>query len=117
VHDVVVAPFAIAVGLLARRVVPDRWWRPVQSGLVATAAVLLLAWRPLTGSGAWKHNVSIQPLDYRSATATALGVVWSVVLAWSALRWLRARRAALSGARGGVRASRATVAPSPRPPG
>jgi hypothetical protein len=92
VHDVVIAPVAIAAGVLARRLVPARWWRPVQSGLFASAVVLLLAWRPLTHSGSGKHNVSIQPLDYRTATATALGVVWFAVLLWCALRWRAGRR-------------------------
>jgi hypothetical protein len=92
VHDALVVPATIAVGLLVHRFVPGRLRPAVRFGAIATGTLLLLAWRPLEHSGAGKHNRTVQPLDYRTATATALTVVWVIALVW-AVRALRRDRA------------------------
>ena len=91
VHDLLVAPvIAVAAWALAR-VVPDRWWPPVQAGLVISAFVLLLAALPLVGSADGTGNPTIQPLDYATSTLTALALVWGAVGVWFVGGRLRTR--------------------------
>jgi hypothetical protein len=86
-HDLVVAPFVCLVGVAVARVAPP-WLRgPVQAGLIASAAVLAVAWLPLRGSARVTDNPTIQPLDYVTATATVLAVVWIAAGAWAWYRW------------------------------
>ena len=93
VHDLLVAPIAIAVGWAVSRMVPLVAKVPVQLGLVATGVVLVVGWAPLRGYGraTVPDNPSVQPLDYTSATLTVLAVVWIAVAAWIALRLVRNR--------------------------
>jgi hypothetical protein len=86
-HDLLVAPIACLVGLVVARAAPCWLRAPVQAGLFASACVLAVAWLPLQGTASPVGNPSIQPLDYTSATATVLGVVWIAALAWAAIRW------------------------------
>jgi hypothetical protein len=85
VHDFVLAPMVLLVGLGVAHVVPKRLREPVRVGLVASGVVLLVAWRPLQHSAASKHNATVQPLDYRTATLTVLVCVWLLVGAWFAI--------------------------------
>ena len=98
VHDFLVAPLAIVVGLALRCLVPARVRAPAQFGAFASAIVLALAWRPLTHSAAYKHNATAQPLDYVSATLIVLGVVWAIAAMWIAVRLKVARRLLARGA-------------------
>ena len=83
VHDLLFAPaVALTVWLLARPV-PDRWRPPVAAGLVISVFVVLLALLPLSGSAEVADNPTIQPLDYRTSTLTALGLVWAGVALWT----------------------------------
>lgn len=90
-HDAVVAPAACAAGVLVTRALPPSWRAPVQAGLLASAAVLLVAAAPLRHTAERVGNPTLQPLDYRTATLTALAIVWGVVLAVTLLH-RRARR-------------------------
>ena len=97
-HDLVLAPIAtlVAVGVLA--VVPRGWRAPLLAGLGATVVVLLLAW-PLLGGYGRTDNPTELPLDYPTAVATVLGVVWGLVALWFgvlATRALRRRPTTLS---------------------
>lgn len=78
-HDLLLAPVVAVVAWLLARVVPARWWPPVAAGLVISAFVVLLALLPLRGSADVSGNPTIQPLDYRTSTLTALGLVWAGV--------------------------------------
>jgi hypothetical protein len=75
-HDVALVPATLVVGAAVHRFAPRAARGALQFGLIGTAVVLFLAWRPLTDSGAHVHNPTVQPLDYPRATATALLVVW-----------------------------------------
>lgn len=91
-HDLIVAPLVLAVGWLLARLVPARWRGPVHVGVVASASILLLAALPLVGSAEDAGNPTIQPLDYRTSTLTALALVWAAIGTWAAVRAARARR-------------------------
>ena len=88
-HDLLLAPLVVLVGVAVRRVVPRLALGPVQFGLIASGVVLLIAWRPLHHSAAYKHNATVQPLDYGTATLTVLAVVWTIATAWVAVRVVR----------------------------
>jgi hypothetical protein len=87
VHDALLAPAACVIGALVARVAPS-WLRPpLQAGLLASAFVLAVAWLPLQGTAEPVGNASIQPLDYATATATVLAVVWLGASIWAVVRW------------------------------
>lgn len=87
-HDLLLAPVVLIVGWLMARYVPARQRPPVHAGVVVSACLLALAYLPLRGTASGTGNSSIQPLDYRTSTLTALALVWAGVGAWlAARRW------------------------------
>jgi hypothetical protein len=84
VHDALLVPATIAVGVLVHHFVPARYRPAVRFAGIASGTALLLAWRPLTHSGAGKHNSTLQPLDYTRATSTVVLTVLVVTMAWAA---------------------------------
>jgi hypothetical protein len=89
VNDFLILPLVAGIGVGLTKVPLGRWRAPVQAGLFASAIVLIVGYpgiRELSASS----NPTIQPLNYATATLTALGVVWAVVLAWAVLRHRRA---------------------------
>lgn len=92
VHDALVAPAVGLLGVLVARVVPAGRARSlVQAGLVASGVVLAVAWIPLRGLGGNPGNPTIRPLDYGTATLTALALVWGAVAGTALVGWLRDR--------------------------
>ncbi|MBK5287235.1 MAG: hypothetical protein JJE46_02090 [Acidimicrobiia bacterium] len=93
VHDLVIAPIAVAVGWTIGRLVPRGWRTPITTGLVATGVVLVVAWPALRGYGraVVPDNPSVQPLAYGTAVAWVLGAVWIGVAIWLVIRWWGAR--------------------------
>ena len=93
-HDFVLAPLACLVGALVARVLP-RWCRaPVQGALLVTGVLLIVVFPALRGYGRdhVPDNLSAQPLDYTTATLTALAVVWAAATMWAAVRLASARQ-------------------------
>ena len=93
-HDFVLAPLACLVGAVVARALP-RWSRaPVQAALLVTGVLLIVVFPALLGYGHDQvpDNPSVQPLDYATATLTALAVVWTGAAAWSAVRLASAGR-------------------------
>ncbi len=86
VHDLVIAPAACALGALAHRWLSPRVRLPVQSALFASVIVLFLVQNALRGTGKFRHNASIQPLNYATATITVLVVIWLIAGAWIIVR-------------------------------
>ena len=93
VHDFVVAPAICAAGLVCVRLLPDRARAPAQAGLIVTGAVLLVAILPLQGTAEGTGNETIQPLNYATATLTALAIVWVAAGVWLVIRLRRGRSA------------------------
>jgi hypothetical protein len=91
-HDLVIAPLACAAGWLISLCMPRPARLPVQSACFASAVVLVVVQNALRGTGSFKHNPTVQPLDYASSTATALGVVWLIAVAWTLVRLRRGAR-------------------------
>ena len=107
-HDFILAPLACLIGAVVARVLP-RWCRaPVQAALLTTGVLLIVVFPALRGYGRdhVPDNPSVQPLDYTTATLTALAVVWAIASVWAILRLAisdRGRRPPPSRARPGGR--------------
>jgi len=87
-NDFVLAPLACLVGVAVARVLP-RWCRaPVQAALLTTGVLLVVVFPALRGYGrdTVPDNPSVQPLDYTTATLTALAVVWAAAGVWLVVR-------------------------------
>lgn len=90
VHDVVLVPIVLAVGVGLRRVVPATAWPPVRAGLLTTAVLGVVAWPFVRGYGRSSTIPSLFPRNYAAGLLAALAVVWLLVAAW----WLIAKRRA-----------------------
>jgi hypothetical protein len=92
-NDFVLAPLACLVGAAVARVLP-RWCRaPVQAALLTTGVLLIVVFPALRGYGrdTVPDNPSVQPLDYTTATLTALAAVWAAAGVWLIVRLLASR--------------------------
>jgi hypothetical protein len=93
-HDFVLAPLACLVGAVVARALP-RWCRaPVQAALITSGVLLIVVFPALRGFGRDQvpDNPSVQPLDYTTATVTALAIVWTAAGAWLIVRLATAAR-------------------------
>lgn len=82
VHDFLVAPAVIALGVVIVKLVPGEIRRFVQTGLVISGAVIAVAAPLLIGLGGQAGNASALPHNYRVNVLIVLGVVWlGIVLA------------------------------------
>jgi len=75
-HDGVLLPAIIAVGVLVHFLVPPPYRATVQSALLATAAVTVVALPLVLGYGRIADNPSALPRDYAYGLLTVLAVVW-----------------------------------------
>lgn len=91
-HDALLVPLTLLVGVLLLRVVPGTY-RGLAQGALVVSAVLTLALLPLmSGRGRTASNLSQQPLPYTRNLLLVLLGVWLVTGA-VALRRARQRRA------------------------
>ena len=93
-HDFVLAPLACLVGAAVARALP-RWCRaPVQAALLTSGVLLIVVFPALRGFGRDQvpDNPSVQPLDYTTATVTALAAVWAAAGVWVVVRMASAAR-------------------------
>jgi hypothetical protein len=96
VHDLVLVPAVLAIGLGLRRVVPARARVPVRAAVLATAVLSAVAWPFVRGYGRSSSVPSLLPRNYGAGLLAALAVVWLVAGLWGLLRARRARSAARS---------------------
>ncbi len=94
VHDVVVAPLAIAVGWLVVRFAPRIVKAPVQAGLIVSAIVVAMSWPALRGYGRIASNPTYLPRDYGTGLVVTLLLLWAVCGAWALARLLRSGHSA-----------------------
>jgi hypothetical protein len=92
-HDLVIAPLVCVIGFVLAGRLPQllRW--PVRAAALTSAVVLVVAYPALRGFGrdTAPGNRSVQPLDYPTAVATVLAVVWGLALLWVLVAWLGQR--------------------------
>lgn len=92
-HDLVLAPAVCIVGWLLVRELPHALRAPLAAAMIASGIVVIVAFPALRGYGRDQvpGNPTVQPLNYASATLTALGVVWGVCAVWFSIRIVRSR--------------------------
>ena len=81
VHDALIAPAVLAVGLLVARLAPVRVRRFLQAGLAITGMLVLATFPFVGGFGKRPGNPSALPLDYGRGLLVVLCSVWLVVAA------------------------------------
>jgi len=86
VHDFLLAPVVIGVGVLLSRAVPDRYRGPVQGALVAGGIVALTALPYVLGFGRSSSNPSALPNNYAAALGILLVLIAAVAAVLVALR-------------------------------
>lgn len=79
VHDLVIAPLTLAIGVVLARVLPPWLRAPVQVGAILTGVVLLFSIPGLVDAGHNARNPSVLPNDYPLGVAIILGAVWLAV--------------------------------------
>jgi hypothetical protein len=93
VHDLVVAPIAALVAFVVLRRTPVIARGPLRAALFGSAVMIAIAWPGIRHYGRMRapDNVSVQPLNYATSTATAVAVVWAIAAVWLAIAIVRAR--------------------------
>jgi hypothetical protein len=94
VHDAVLLPLVLAVGLLARRAVPADAWPPVRWALATSGVLVLVSWPFVRGYGRSPGNPSLLPRNYGGGLVVALAVVWAATGLFVMINLRRARRSA-----------------------
>jgi hypothetical protein len=87
-HDLLIAPVVIVLGLLVVRAVPGRARAPVQAALAVSAIVALFSYPLVRAYGLSTHNPTSEPHNYARNLIFVLAFVW-VVAAATAVRRLR----------------------------
>lgn len=97
VHDLIVAPLAIAVGWVVVRYAPRALKAPLQMVLVISAVLVAVSWPALRGYGQVPSNPTYLPRDYASGLLLSLAAVWAVGATWALARLRRGRPSAEAG--------------------
>jgi hypothetical protein len=77
-HDLVVAPILVVLGVVASRSVPARARAVVQAALIISACVALFSYPLVRGYAHRLHNPSSLPHNYTANLALVLGIVWAI---------------------------------------
>jgi hypothetical protein len=85
-HDLLVAPVVIVLGVLVVRAVPRRPRAAVQAALAVSAIVALFAYPLVRAYGLSTHNPTSEPHNYARNLLIVLAFVWLVALAATVLR-------------------------------
>jgi len=90
-HDLVVAPVAIVLGVALMRVVPGRARAAVQAALVASVVIALFSYPMVRAYGLATNNPTSLPHNYARNLLVVLAVVWVAAGAVAARRVRTAR--------------------------
>lgn len=98
IHDLLVAPVVIVLGVVLARVVRGRARAVVQAALVVTAALALFSYPLVRAYGKAARNPTSLPHNYTANLAIVLGVVWAVAAIVAVVRLRRPTRGGPAGA-------------------
>lgn len=90
-HDLVLAPVVILLGIALVRVVPASIRAVAQGALIVSGCLALFSWPLVRNYARVLHNPSSLPHNYAANLAVAIGLVWLVAAAL-AVRQVRALR-------------------------
>ena len=91
-HDLLVAPLVILLGVLVARAVPGRSRAVVQAALVVSGLIALFSYPLVRAYGLAANNPTSLPHNYARNLLVVLGVVWAVAAAAVVLRLRAAPR-------------------------
>lgn len=94
-HDLLVAPVVILIGLAVARSVRGVALAVVQTALVMTAVIALFSYPLVRAYGLAAHNPSSLPHNYAANLLVVLGAVWAVAAVAVLVRVRRRRTARL----------------------
>jgi len=77
-HDLLIAPVVIVLGVILARAVPGRARPTVQGALALTAIVALFSYPLVRAYGLATNNPTSEPHNYALNLLIVLGVVWAV---------------------------------------
>jgi len=92
VHDLVLAPIVLLIGVGVSRSVRGRARAPVQAGLIVSGIVLLFAYPLVRGFGHATRNPSSEPHNYTANVIVVVGAVWVLAAAVGVLTAAVSRR-------------------------
>ncbi len=90
-HDLVVAPVVIVVGVLVARAVPRRGRAVVQAALVVSGIVALFSYPLVRAYGLAANNPTSLPYNYGRNLLVVLGLVWAAAALAVFVRMRRSR--------------------------
>jgi Kef-type K+ transport system membrane component KefB len=90
-HDLLVAPIVLIIGITVARAVPARVRALVQAALIVSGAVALFSYPAVRGFGRSLHNPSSLPHNYATDLILVLGIVWAVASALAVISAGRGR--------------------------
>ncbi len=88
-HDLLIAPLIIGVGILVARSVPGRARAVVQGALAVSGIVALFAYPLVRAYGLAANNPTSLPHNYTANLLVVLGLVWAVAAGLVILRLRR----------------------------
>ncbi len=91
-HDLLVVPVVIAIGLAVRAVVPAAVRRFVQAGILVSVGLVVVSYPSVRGFGRISDNPSLLPRNYSMGLIVALAWTWVVVAGLAIVANVRGRR-------------------------
>jgi hypothetical protein len=92
IHDLVVAPLVLFIGLGVARLVPSAWRGAVQAAAIISACAVLFAYPLVRGYGRAANNPTSLPHNYGRNLFLVVAAVWLVTVAVAAVRRWPSRR-------------------------
>jgi hypothetical protein len=78
-HDLVFAPLCVALGFAGRRLVPQKWWRPVVVAALCSVVLVMLAIPVFDKPGQRPDNLTVLERNYHAGLWISLAIVWACV--------------------------------------
>ncbi|MFN8051986.1 MAG: hypothetical protein U0Q22_11140 [Acidimicrobiales bacterium] len=85
-HDLLLAPFVVAIGWCIGRVLPPFARSPVRWAAATSGVLALIAWPFVRGYGRNESVPSLLDRNYARGLLVYVGAVWLAAAAWAALR-------------------------------
>jgi hypothetical protein len=92
IHDLLVAPVVLAVGLAVARIVPGSIRAIVQTAFIVSGTVTLFSYPLVRGYAHILRNPSSLPHNYTANLAVVLGCVWGIAAIAAVIRLRRLTR-------------------------
>lgn len=92
-HDLVLVPVVMAIGVALARLVRPPWRSIVGAALIVAGPTVLFAWPYVAGWGRARSNPSVQPRDYPQGLAVLLASIGAAATLLALMQVVRRARA------------------------